>query len=149
MIPNAYIVTCGHDVLRDDGLLYVRRLRASKGGARVPPPLPARAAPVRTDGHRRARPRRLPRHSSRSSVNSSGQCSWYIWIQCSHNHYPYFGSCDLWGVLFMFSYLLYISTRTAFLSKGILSELWHSYTKIDQLSYIDSFHWPIAFIYKF
>ena len=29
MIPNAYVVTSGHDVLRDDGLLYVKRLRAS------------------------------------------------------------------------------------------------------------------------
>ena len=35
MIPNAYVVTCGHDVLRDDGLLYVRRLRASKQVALV------------------------------------------------------------------------------------------------------------------
>lgn len=29
MIPNAYVVTSGHDVLRDDGLLYVKRLRSS------------------------------------------------------------------------------------------------------------------------
>ena len=29
-VPSAYVVTMGHDVLRDDGLLYVKRLRESK-----------------------------------------------------------------------------------------------------------------------
>ena len=28
-VPSAYVVTMGHDVLRDDGLLYVKRLRDS------------------------------------------------------------------------------------------------------------------------
>ena len=29
-IPPAYVVTCGHDVLRDEALLYVRRLRQAQ-----------------------------------------------------------------------------------------------------------------------
>lgn len=29
-IPAAYVVTCGQDVLRDEALLYVRRLRQAK-----------------------------------------------------------------------------------------------------------------------
>lgn len=26
-LPSAYVVTCGHDPLRDEGLLYVKRIR--------------------------------------------------------------------------------------------------------------------------
>lgn len=34
-LPRAYVVTCGHDPLRDEGLLYVKRLRSARVGVNL------------------------------------------------------------------------------------------------------------------